>query len=481
MNSNNDCKNRREAIAALALDELEPQAAEKLREHIDACETCRALYQALTDEEQTIRSAFNTITERSQTIQDALVGQLQKESRKPSRRSTLTLGTILNSKVTRLAAAAVVAIVAVVALHNGSVRITTPAFGVQDVLDAMNEAQWVHCVGEITYLNVDANTAKDMDLSAESWESVRPLRRIEKLKSGKIYFTESNIGKTSSYDPATNKITIEHRAPAESQQEYASIADMYIQQFAELEKKGAKINYEDGVCDGVSAKIMNLDFASGEGINTNISVVLDPATYLPKRCIAEQRDSKGLYARMSARFDYPETGPRDIYEAGAPRDAKVVVVDNTPDPEFLEAITPYNAARENLPARHILVFTQAREKSIWRTCIIFKDGRRERLEDRWDGDEPDDSVPTTEDFAAILAWALSVDAKTIFMMDSTYTTRDATWKACGLWLKRSTHQRKCHILSFAVWIGSAGPGYTMESSSRMIIRRRITSSASRLT
>jgi hypothetical protein len=252
-----------------------------------------------------------------------------------------------------------------------------------------------------------------MDLSAESWESVRPLRRIEKLKSGKIYFTESNIGKTSSYDPATNKITIEHRAPAESQQEYASIADMYIQQFAELEKKGAKINYEDGVCDGVSAKIMNLDFASGEGINTNISMVLDPATYLPKRCIAEQRDSKGLYARMSARFDYPETGPRDIYEAGAPRDAKVVVVDNTPDPEFLEAITPYNAARENLPARHILVFTQAREKSIWRTCIIFKDGRRERLEDRWDADEPQESVPAAEDFDAMLAWALSVDAKTI--------------------------------------------------------------------
>ncbi|MHC4240263.1 MAG: anti-sigma factor family protein, partial [Planctomycetota bacterium] len=393
MNSDNDCKNRWQAIAALVLDELEPQAADELRQHIAACKTCRSFYQTLTDEEQMIRSAVGAMAQRSQALEDDLISQLQREPHEPLKRTTLTLKAILNSKITKFAAAAVVVIVAVVALHNGSLEITTPAFGVQDVLDAMNKAQWVHCVGEITYLNVDANTAKEMDLGAvESWESVRPLRRIEKLKSGKIYFTESNTGKTSSYDPATNKITIEHRAPAEPQQEYASIADMYIQQFAELEKKGAKINYEDGVCDGVSAKIMNLDFASGEGINTNISMVLDPATYLPKRCIAEQRDSKGLYARMSARFDYPETGPRDIYEAGAPRDAKVVVVDNTPDPEFLEAITPYNAARENLPARHILVFTQAREKSIWRTCIIFKDGRRERLEDRWDADEPQESV-----------------------------------------------------------------------------------------
>ncbi|HUT30777.1 MAG TPA: zf-HC2 domain-containing protein [Sedimentisphaerales bacterium] len=414
MNSNNDCKNRREAIAALVLDELAPQAADELREHIDACKTCRSLYQALMDEEETINSAFEAIADKSKNVQDDLIGEFEKGPHKPLGRSTLTLSTILNSRITKLAAAAVVVIVAVVALHNGSVQITTPAFGVQDVLDAMNEAQWVHCVGEITYLNVDANTAKEMDLSGvESWESVRPVRRIEKHKNGKIYFTESNIGKTSYYDPATNKITIKYRSPADPQEAYASIADMYIQQIAELEKKGAKINYEDGVYDGVSVKIMKIDFVLTPPLEVNISMVLDPATYLPKRLTAEQTDLKRLHVLVSAQFDYPKTGPRDIYEAGAPADAKVIIVDNRPSPEFLEAIAPYNAARENLPLRHILVFTQAREKSVWRTCVIYKDGRRERLEDRWDADERQESVPTAEDFEAILAWALSVGAKTL--------------------------------------------------------------------
>jgi hypothetical protein len=115
MNGNNDCKNRREAIAALVLDELEPQAADELREHIDACKTCRSLYQALTDEEETIHSAFNTIAERSKNLQDNLIEQLEQEPHRPLGRSTLMLNVILSSRVTKLAAAAVVLIAFLVA------------------------------------------------------------------------------------------------------------------------------------------------------------------------------------------------------------------------------------------------------------------------------------------------------------------------------------------------------------------------------
>jgi len=55
MSNRNDCKNRREAIAALVLGELETPAAGELRKHIDVCEVCRNLYQALAGEEETIR------------------------------------------------------------------------------------------------------------------------------------------------------------------------------------------------------------------------------------------------------------------------------------------------------------------------------------------------------------------------------------------------------------------------------------------
>jgi hypothetical protein len=118
MNSNTDCKNRCEAIAALVLDELEPQAADELREHIGRCQTCRSLHQVLTNEEKAIESAFAAIAERSETLQDNLVRGLQKEPHKPLRRSTLTLSTIFKSRTTRLAAAAVMTVAVLTGIHQ---------------------------------------------------------------------------------------------------------------------------------------------------------------------------------------------------------------------------------------------------------------------------------------------------------------------------------------------------------------------------
>ena len=46
-NNNDDCQNRREAITDLVLGKLETSAADQLKAHIDVCETCQNLYQAL--------------------------------------------------------------------------------------------------------------------------------------------------------------------------------------------------------------------------------------------------------------------------------------------------------------------------------------------------------------------------------------------------------------------------------------------------
>ncbi|HUW17990.1 MAG TPA: zf-HC2 domain-containing protein [Sedimentisphaerales bacterium] len=116
-NQKNDCQNRREAIAALVLGEIEPQDADTLREHIAACESCRLLYQALTDEEESIRAAFEAISDRSQTIQHNLVDQFGRQDvraadkvreQRKARDISFIWRTIMRSKLTKLAAAAVV-------------------------------------------------------------------------------------------------------------------------------------------------------------------------------------------------------------------------------------------------------------------------------------------------------------------------------------------------------------------------------------
>ncbi|MHC4565985.1 MAG: anti-sigma factor family protein, partial [Planctomycetota bacterium] len=84
MTNANDCQGRRETIVALVLGELDAQAADEIRQHIDNCESCRLLYQSLTQEEEAIQSAFKAVEDRSRAVGDNLVAQFDKGSLKSS-------------------------------------------------------------------------------------------------------------------------------------------------------------------------------------------------------------------------------------------------------------------------------------------------------------------------------------------------------------------------------------------------------------
>jgi outer membrane lipoprotein-sorting protein len=125
MTKNNDCQDRHDAIAALVLGELEIPAADEIKKHMDCCRTCRALYEALTEEEEIVRSTFKAIGERSKVIGDNLVAQYGKGSRvsediagalpasqktKQARAESGRWTTIMKSRISQLAAAAVILI-----------------------------------------------------------------------------------------------------------------------------------------------------------------------------------------------------------------------------------------------------------------------------------------------------------------------------------------------------------------------------------
>ena len=129
MNNNKDCQNRREAIAALVLGELETPAADEIKNHLDTCRNCRSIYQAMAAEEETIRSAFKAIDDRSKAIGNSLVVEHDKVSsahndisagkaKSHAKQSTITQPnvwrTIMKSRITKLAAAAAVIIAALI-------------------------------------------------------------------------------------------------------------------------------------------------------------------------------------------------------------------------------------------------------------------------------------------------------------------------------------------------------------------------------
>ncbi len=227
--------------------------------------------------------------------------------------------------ITKLAAAAAVIIIigVMIGIHQFGGSIESVALA--DVIEAMHNAEWAHYHLVIDVTGVDEEIAKKTESKGwEGWQSVNPLRRIEKHNNGKIYFTEENKGKTSHYDPETNTITVKYKNPSASQQDYAGVGDVYIKQISAVEKQGGKVNYEEGIYEGYPVIIISIDFTSGGGKRTKMSIIVDPETHLPKKLTAQQW-LKGQYEGLiSGTFHYPDDGPGDIYALGVPLTAKVI-------------------------------------------------------------------------------------------------------------------------------------------------------------
>jgi len=239
---------------------------------------------------------------------------------------------IMKSPIIKLATAAVIIIAAVLLVPKGSVDITKPAFGLEDVYDALQNAEWIHANMTIVQISGDTDSEEKPGIGYgwEVWHSVNPYISIEKDTNGRISFMENDISRTSIYDPASNIITVTYKQSSDSQKTPNSISDMFKTQLLDMVNQGQKVEYNEGVFEGQPVTIISLDYTSLEASEHSIiSVVVDPNTYLPKKMDIQQISlKKNISGNIIAIFDYPESGPKDIYEAGAPQDAEVVIIDN---------------------------------------------------------------------------------------------------------------------------------------------------------
>jgi outer membrane lipoprotein-sorting protein len=189
MNNQNDCQNRREAITAFVLGQLEPQTADELKKHIDTCETCQSLYQALIKEEKTIRSTFQAITDRSESLQDSLIELFARREPLVSRTDKGTIKTIkiigkaiMKSPVTKLAAAVIIVLLIIAIIELGK-PIGGASVAFAAAMDRVKQARTFSCTGifEVTY---EAGRERGKYLMKQKWMFKEPDReRHETLTS----------------------------------------------------------------------------------------------------------------------------------------------------------------------------------------------------------------------------------------------------------------------------------------------------------
>jgi len=308
---------------------------------------------------------------------------------------------IMKSRISKIGAAATVIIVGILLSMIVLDKTGAPAFGMAEVMAAMAKAEWMHMTWEYDEPNTGFELIEPE--IRESWTSVNPKRNITVYNNGKVNFTEYSKDeiKAQQYDVETNLLTTRYISTGRNYS-YTTIIEMVLVGIAEMKKRGATVEYIDSVDNSQPVKIINIDNIDDNNVHFKTSTIADVRTRLPIRSTVIS-EKQGYTTTVNIIFDYPQTGPTDIYQAGAPPNAEVKVIGQKITPEFLEMIRPYRAARESLPQQRIVVEVANDNDNSSVVSVIYTNGIKERFEQL--SYIRNDTSPETEDFKTIWNWA----------------------------------------------------------------------------
>jgi len=263
--------------------------------------------------------------------------------------------TIVNSRITKLAAAAVIIITACVVIHQsgGSIDVTTITFA--QITENMKEMPWMHGVVE---------GAGDR---MEAWFCFERRIMASKRSSGEVRFQDDLKRIIQVYDPVAETVTVSHGTPLEWDKLGGSALDFPKAAMKQFEDAGEKVIREIGKYKGKDAKIFKMSAFLG-GMDMKVEMTVDAEKNVLLFVNQKAFDKAGeLATEVNAFFDYPEKGPESIYDVGVPTSAKTVRGEKEEektayDKAFEEAI-PVVDDRESWPEPRDLVISYWQHRS----------------------------------------------------------------------------------------------------------------------
>jgi hypothetical protein len=254
---------------------------------------------------------------------------------------------IMKSRITKLAAAAVIIIAAYAVIHQsgGSIDISTVAFS--QIMENMEKMPWLHAIVE---------GAGDR---LEAWFCFEQRIIVTKRTNGEVRCQDDLKQIVQVYDPDANTVTVSHSTPdglAGIGRSPLDFPKLVIKMFKDA---GEKVVQDTGRYKGKDAKIFNMSGAFG-GMDMKIEMSVDAKKNILLFLNQKAFDKAGkLTIEANAYFDYPETGPESIYDIGVPTSAKTVRGEKEEektayDKAFAEAISVVDS-RESWPEPRELV------------------------------------------------------------------------------------------------------------------------------
>lgn len=262
------------------------------------------------------------LSHRDKLEQD-LLAALAKQTRQKEQ-PLIIWKTIMKSKITKLAAAAAVIIIALLAvIQMSGVSIDASSVAFSQTIEATKKAPYVHIILEIR--------RSGSILAQEYWIGFEQGLLGQKRMDGTVSFYDLNRNKEFLYTPTSGTIIVsDHYVDSKRVEEEKinsaeklltgllkdfgiSEADMYVEQ---TQHNSVEVDIFRAMLeknDSTTAKI------TGEA-----QFIVDHHTHLLLSAKVEARsDSNPEPVTMTLTYDYPETAPKDVYDLGVPKSIKI--------------------------------------------------------------------------------------------------------------------------------------------------------------
>jgi hypothetical protein len=222
---------------------------------------------------------------------------------------------IMRSKITKLTTAAVIIAGIMLGMYALTGSFDGTSITMAQVRQAMENIDWVQMVG----------WSEEEHIS--SWYSFTSKVAIYIYSEGRILYRDFNARKELVWNPGGEAI---YESDIDEDRQFASgVSNIYkglTKAFDSMEAKGDyKITKEIGTYQGQKVEIWTGRRIKGEPGPTHtelFTMYIDMDKKLPVAAMDVKKGEDGDI-QLNVEFKYPQTGPADIYEAGAPRTAQI--------------------------------------------------------------------------------------------------------------------------------------------------------------
>lgn len=223
---------------------------------------------------------------------------------------------IMKSNIIKTAAAAMIIIGAFFGIYQITGSIDGASIAFADVIEAMNNAAWMHQTGKGFVQGIEA--------IGEQWLGFEAKIHATKSADGKRIFWDINQQKRYYYDPEKNHIIIEDTSGTEMPFGASSPTMMLEEIHKTLVEQGAEVVIESAEYNGRKVQFQQFSLSLTEQSQL-LKLYIDPQS---KFLVAAEVSIKDMTGKVLmdgiATFSYPKTGPASIYDLGVPKNTPVV-------------------------------------------------------------------------------------------------------------------------------------------------------------